>query len=121
MALLSSSSRTPTLTIGSSSLGIHAHTASVPGAARQIARAATNAQAMAPIESHPATRPARRRGRTSAIAAKLANGRPRTVSAVSVTSASEQVQVVGIHGPPHPENRDDDSQSHADFGHRDGD
>src|SRR5947207_3266825 len=55
------------------------------------------------------------------MAAKLANGRPRTASAVSVTSAFEQVQVVGVHGPPHPEDRDDDGQSHADFGHRDRD
>src|SRR5882672_3509654 len=125
MALLSGSTRRPTVAIGPPSAGIHAHVVSATKAPRQTASAAANASSIAPIDTSAAREPARRSGATTASRTKATKGIPRTNSGSqtgeSIALAPEQVEAVRLDRPPDPEDRDDDRQPDGDLGDRDGD
>src|SRR2546422_4396331 len=78
MALLSGSTRRPTVAIGPPSAGIHAHVVSLTKPSVQTVRAAPNASAIAPIDTRPARGPTRRSGATTARRTKATKGSPRS-------------------------------------------
>src|SRR5437867_9474560 len=125
MALLSGSTRRPTVAIGPPSAGIHAHVVSLTKPSVQTVRAAPNASAIAPIDTRPARGPTRRSGATTARRTKATKGSPRTSSGSqtlgAIALATEQVEAVRLDGPANAEDRDDDRQPDRDLGDRDGD
>src|SRR5881628_366315 len=125
MALLSGSTRRPTVAIGPPSAGIHAHVVSLTKPSAQTVSAAPNASAIAPIDTRPARGPTRRSGATTARRTKVTKGSPRTSSGSqtlgAIALATEQVEAVRLDGPANAEDRDDDRQPDRDLGDRDGD
>src|SRR6266850_574321 len=125
MALLSGSTRRPTVAIGPPSAGIHAHVVSPTNPSTQTVSAPANAIAIAPIDTRPARGPLRRSGPTTASKRKAAKGIPRTRSgsqALEDTAlAPQQVEAVRLDRPPDAEDRDDDRQPDGDLGDRDRD
>src|SRR5206468_2056138 len=125
IALLSGSTRTPTVAIGPPSAGIHPHVRSATNSRAQTARAAPNEIAIAAIETRPAPRPVRRSGPTIASSRNAPKGSARTSSGSPtsrVTALSpEQVEAVRLDRPPHAEDCDHDREPHGDFRDGDGD
>src|SRR3989442_12073313 len=125
MALLSGSTRRPTVAIGPPSAGIHAHVVSATKAPRQTASAAANASSIAPIDTSAAGEPARRSGATTASRTKATKGIPRTNSGSqtgeSIALTPEQGEAGRPDPPPDPEDPDDDRQPDGHHRHPDGD
>src|SRR2546425_12542243 len=109
MALLSGSTRRPTVAIGPPSAGIHAHVVSATKAPRQTASAAANASSVAPIDTSAAGEPARRSGATTASRTKATKGIPRTNSGSqtgeSIALTPEHVEAGRPYPPPDPGGR----------------
>src|SRR2546426_5516774 len=101
MALLSGSTRRPTVAIGPPSAGIHAHVVSATKAPRQTASAAANASSVAPIDTSAAGEPARRSGATTASRTKATKGIPRTNSGSQTGESIALTPEQGEAGPPH--------------------
>src|SRR3989442_11237398 len=125
MALLSGSTRRPTVAIGPPSAGIHTHVVSPTKPSDQTVSAPPRATAIAPIDTRPARGPLRRSGVTTASKTKATKGIPRTESGsqtlASTALAPEQVEAVCLDRPPHSEDPDGDRQPAGNLGHRDGD
>src|SRR5438309_1747259 len=125
MALLSGSTRRPTVAIGPPSAGIHAHVVSATKPSTQTVSAPANATAIEAIDTRPAPEPLRRSGATTASRRKAAKGIPRTRSGSQALASTalppQQVEAVRLDGSPDAEDRDDDRQPDGDLGDRDGD
>src|SRR2546428_12047196 len=124
MALLSGSTRRPTVAIGPPSAGIHAHVVSLTKPSVQTVSAAPNASAIAPIDTRPARGPTRRSGATTARRTKAAKGSPRTSSGSqtlgAIALATQQVEAGRPDGPADAEERDDGRQTDPGLGNRKG-